>query len=216
MSARLAPMDPFDPVMRARSLRSPDEAVAVYREWAADYDHDVFDVLGFTGTDRIAELLAAHLPDLGVPVIDLGCGTGGVAARLRTLGVTTVDGVDISPEMLAVAEGKGFYRSLMVADLTGPIAIPGATYGASVSAGTFTSGHIGAEAVPEALRILRPDAIVAWVLAESCAGPIEAAMAAAGLTTVHRSIEAVRRDGPTESVMLVARLPRSPEERAMV
>ena len=36
---------------------------------------------------------------------------------LRELGVTTIDGIDLSPEMLAVAAGTGAYRNLTVADL---------------------------------------------------------------------------------------------------
>ena len=69
-------MTSADRVTRARSLSTPDDAVRLYESWAADYDHDVFEVMGFTGTDRIADLLAAHVPDRGQPVIDLGCGTG--------------------------------------------------------------------------------------------------------------------------------------------
>jgi SAM-dependent methyltransferase len=200
------PTDPMEQVMRARAARSPADAVAVYRDWAADYDRDVFGRLGFTGTQRIAELLAAYLHDPETPVIDLGCGTGAVAANLRGLGITTVDGVDISPEMLAVARDKGLYRTLTLVDLTGPIPVPDATYGASVSAGTFTTGHVGPESVPEALRVLRPGAVVAWAVAASLSTAVEAAIVERGFVIVHRSVEPVRRDGPSESVMIVARV----------
>ena len=64
------------------------------------YDDDVFGRLGFTGSARIAELLIEHLPSPTAPVLDLGCGTGAVGLRLAELGATTVDGVDLSPEML--------------------------------------------------------------------------------------------------------------------
>ena len=66
-----------DAVARARSLSSVEDAVALYGEWASTYDDDVFAELGFTGSVRIAELLARALPDLDQPVVDLGCGTGG-------------------------------------------------------------------------------------------------------------------------------------------
>ena len=105
-------------IARARSITSAGEAAAVYRDWAASYDDDVFGRLGFTGSARIAELLVAHLPDRSAPVLDLGCGTGAVGVRLAELGVTTIDGVDLSPEMLAIAERTGAYRTLSVADLT--------------------------------------------------------------------------------------------------
>ena len=94
---------PVDPVRRARSISSVEQAAALYAEWAPTYDADVFGELGFTGSTRIAELLVSVLPDPTVPVIDLGCGTGAVGRRLAQLDVTTIDGVDLSPEMLAVA-----------------------------------------------------------------------------------------------------------------
>ena len=99
-----------DPVRRARSISSVEQAAALYAEWASTYDADVFGELGFTGSARIAELLVSVLPDPTLPVIDLGCGTGAVGQRLAQLGVTTVDGVDLSPEMLAVAANTGAYR----------------------------------------------------------------------------------------------------------
>ena len=135
-------MTSADRVARARSLQTPDDAVLLYESWAADYDHDVFDVMGFTGTERIADLLAAHVPDRNQPVIDLGCGTGAAGARLSDHGFDSIDGVDISPAMLQVAARRGVYRHLVAADLTQPMSIEH-RYGASISAGTFTTGHVG-------------------------------------------------------------------------
>jgi ubiquinone/menaquinone biosynthesis C-methylase UbiE len=48
---------------------------------------------------RVAELV------LGPNVLDLGCGTGNVMMRLTQLGLC-ITGVDVSPEMLAVARRK--------------------------------------------------------------------------------------------------------------
>ena len=87
------------------------------REWASTYDDDVFGALGVTGSARIAELLVGVLTDPAQPVVDLGCGTGAVGQRLAQLGVTTIDGIDLSPEMITVAARTGAYRSLTVGDL---------------------------------------------------------------------------------------------------
>ena len=127
-----------DRVTRARSLRTPDDAVRLYDSWAADYDHNVFEVMGFIGTDRIADLLAAHAPDRDQPVIDLGCGTGAAGVRLAQHGFASIDGVDISPAMLEIAARLGVYRHLITADLTQSLTIEH-RYGASVSAGTSSS-----------------------------------------------------------------------------
>ncbi len=152
---------------RARGLASTEDARALYRDWAAHYDADVFASLKVVGSDRIADLLAAHLSERQAAIIDLGCGTGQVAARLKTHGIALIDGLDLSPEMLEVARGKGLYRELIAADLNRPLAIPDARYDAAVSAGTFTTGHVGAGALAEVLRIVRPGGLVAVAIADS-------------------------------------------------
>ena len=194
-----------DPVRHARSISSVEQAVALYAAWAPTYDAEVFGELGFTGSARIAELLVGVLPDPTLPVIDLGCGTGAVGRRLAQLGVTTVDGVDISPEMLAVAAQSGAYRRLTVADLHALDDQPVASYAASVSAGTFTTGHVGPDVVPRLLELLRPGGIVAWVIATAVWPRFEDVLATSDLAVLHQSVEAIRRDGPPEAVMFVAR-----------
>jgi len=196
----------IEPVRRARSISTVEQAAALYAEWAPTYDDDVFGTLGFTGSARIAELLAGVLTDPTVPVIDLGCGTGAVGRHLAQLGVAVIDGVDLSPEMLVVAAESGAYRHLTVADLHALEDQPSAAYGASVSAGTFTSGHVGPEVVPRLLELLRPQGIVAWVIATAVWPRFEPVLASSALDTLHQSIEPIRNDGPPEAVMFVARL----------
>ncbi len=164
---------------RARRLKDGEDAAAHYRDWAARYDEDVFEGQKVIGSDRIADLLAAHLADRQAAVIDLGCGTGQVTARLCFHGFSVIDGLDLSPEMLQVARAKGLYRHLMAADLNQPLDIASGAYDAAVSAGTFTSGHVGAGALGEVLRIVRPGGLVAAVIADAVwqAGGFDAALA---------------------------------------
>jgi trans-aconitate methyltransferase len=194
-----------DRIARARSITGADEAAEIYADWASTYDRDVFDRLGFIGSARIAELLVAHLPDRTAPVLDLGCGTGAVGVRLAELGVTTIDGLDLSPEMLAIAERTGAYRTLTVADLTAGDADLGAGYGATASAGTFTSGHVGPEAVPRLLAVLAPGGVLAWVIGDGVWPSFEPVLSASALTVLHEEREPIRRGGPAEAVMYVAR-----------
>jgi SAM-dependent methyltransferase len=193
-----------DRVDRARSVRSATEATQLYREWADDYDHDVFDVLGFTGTDRIADLLAEHVPDRSTRVLDLGCGTGAAGRRLREHGFGAIDGVDISPEMLRLARRSGAYAELVEADLTERPLLHG-RYGASVSAGTFTGGHVGAGALEGIATWLQPGATVAWVVAAGLWPAFRVELGRLGLHVVAATLEPVRRDGPAEAMMVVAR-----------
>ncbi|NNE24714.1 MAG: class I SAM-dependent methyltransferase [Rhizobiales bacterium] len=152
-------------VQQARNLRSVDEAKALYREWAADYDDDVAGTLKFTGGTDIAKMLAQTLRAPSPRIVDLGCGTGLVGAELQQLGYTDVDGIDLSPEMLDVARSKGIYRNLIEADLLKPLDIADATYDAAISAGTFTTGHVNALRLSEFLRIVKPGGWLACVIA---------------------------------------------------
>ena len=195
----------FDPIAKARSIASVEENQALYREWATTYVRDVFETLGFTGSDRIADLLASYVPRRSTEVVDLGCGTGAVGVRLAALGFVRIDGVDLSPEMLDTARAKGVYRSLTTMDLTKKVT-PTHRYGAAVSAGTFTSGHVGPIAIAEVAKLLTPGAVVAWVIASSVWASFEPALADSGIEIVHRSVEAIRTIGPPEAVMLVGRL----------
>jgi trans-aconitate methyltransferase len=158
------------------------------------------------------------LPDPEQPVIDLGCGTGAVGRRLAELGVTTIDGVDLSPEMLDIAACTGVYRSLIVQDLNDLPEGVHATYAATVSAGTFTTGHVGPGVVPKLLEMIRPGGVVAWVIAARVWPYFEPVLATNRLEVLHQTIEPIRRDAPPEAVMFVARLsnrgPDDPPRRA--
>jgi SAM-dependent methyltransferase len=48
---------------------------------------------------------------------DLACGTGRTGVWLASRGVRLIDGVDITPEMIPIAELKGVYRHLRCADV---------------------------------------------------------------------------------------------------
>lgn len=189
-------------IARARDVRTSAEAAALYRSWATDYDADVFDLAGVTGTARIADLLAEHLPDRAAPIVDLGCGTGAAGARLHQHGYRELDGVDLSPEMLTIAAGKQVYRSLIAADLGAGLPVREATYAGAVSAGTFRLGHVGVEAVPAIAEALRPRAVVAWTIAEW--EPFADELT--DWDILHLTIEPIRHGGDAEMTMLVARL----------
>ena len=193
-------------IARARALSSTEDAIALYRDWAPTYDRDVFQRAGVTGSARVGDLLAGHVAERATTVVDLGCGTGAVAARLRTHGFTAIDGFDISPEMLAVAEAKGLYHALRVVDLKKPIPHDlRQGYGAVVSAGTFTSGHVGSEGIAAVAALLAKGGVLACAIAEPVWPSFAAAFAAGGFAILTSGLEPIRAGGPPEAVMLVAR-----------
>jgi predicted TPR repeat methyltransferase len=153
-------------LQRARAITGSDDAISVYAEWAASYDRDVFSTLKVTGTNTIADLLCEHTRDIhSTRVLDAGCGTGAVAARLKVHGLDLIDGVDLSPDMLKIAKAKKLYRSLIEANLNRPLDLPHSPYTAIVSAGTFTTGHVGAAGFHNLFAHLQKNGLMACVIA---------------------------------------------------
>lgn len=85
-----------------------------YGEWVSSYEQTVEDAMDIALLD---ELITPPWASSRVAV-DLGCGTGRTGAWLRQHGVETIDGVDLTPEMLALARSRGIYRRLIEADVT--------------------------------------------------------------------------------------------------
>ena len=141
----------------AYALKGPDDARQLYADWADTYDSDFARRTGYRPARRIAEEFAAA-GGTG-PVLDAGCGTGLVADALPD--GMAVDGLDLSPDMLAIARAKGRYRDLIEADLTRPLGFADGAYSGLVCAGTFTHGHVGPAALTELMRVLAPGSVVA-------------------------------------------------------
>lgn len=70
----------------------------------------------YFGPALVADGLRRHAAHAGLDILDIGCGTGLIGARVREL-AGRLDGVDISPAMLEQAKAKGVYDRLFEADL---------------------------------------------------------------------------------------------------
>ena len=126
----------------AYALDGQDACLRLYADWAQSYDAGFAAAMEYRLPAHVAAAFLAAGPPAG-PVLDVGAGTGLCAAALRAQGFAgPIDGVDLSQEMLDVAAAKGVYRALYRADVTRPLNLPEA-YAGVVSAGTFTSGHVG-------------------------------------------------------------------------
>ena len=138
--------------------------VDFYRKWAADYDHQMLNELGYTSPTKIAQQLSQHLPDTQSTVFDIGCGTGLTCVFLAEKGYTNLDGIDLSPDMVRVASERGIYRELLVGDVNQALERNDESYDAVISSGTFTHGHVGPEPLDEIFRILKPGGILACTI----------------------------------------------------
>ncbi len=149
-------------VKDAYAISTPADSVRLYGDWADSYDTGFVKDTGYILHLGVAELFLKQQPLINGTVLDVGCGTGLVGVRLRQGGIELIDGIDISPQMLAVSgkkktdDGLPIYRNLITADLTKKLDIPDNQYAGLISAGTFTQGHLGPDALDELWRVTAP------------------------------------------------------------
>ena len=157
----------------AMSLGGDREALArYYADWAATYDKDVGgDDYGLPGSvvftlDAVATT-KPHLASTELAVLDAGCGTGMIGSALAARGHKVIDGIDLSPEMTAVAErlehdGRPVYRQLAApVDLTCPLPTHlVASAPIVVIGGVFTVGHVPPETLRNVVELVAPGGLL--------------------------------------------------------
>ena len=132
-----------------------------YAQWAQSYDQEVGEN-GYVTPLRIAEALARHVKDLSIPILDYGCGTGVSGQAFQEVGFLTIDGVDISAEMLEVAAQKKIYRHLEVfAPETGPNVKLGA-YQIIAAVGVIGAGAAPLAVLDKMMALLAPKGLLVF------------------------------------------------------
>ena len=132
-----------------------------YAQWAQSYDQEVGEN-GYVTPLRIAEALARHVKDLSIPILDYGCGTGVSGQAFQEAGFLTIDGVDISAEMLKVAAQKKIYRRLEVfAPESGPNVKLGA-YQIIAAVGVIGAGAAPLAVLNKILALLAPKGLLVF------------------------------------------------------
>lgn len=180
----------------AYALETPEDNLRLYRDWAETYDADFVEAT----TYRFPEVVTRTYLEMGGgwPCLDVGCGTGVLGEHMPSDAI--LDGIDLSPEMLAVARRKDHYRNLIEANLKETLDFPDASYAGMVSSGTFTHGHVGPEALAELVRVLAPGAVAVitvrpQVWRETGFEAAFAALAEQGLVSApHRAEERIYAD----------------------
>ena len=121
-----------------------------YAEWVATYEDVVNDEIDLGLLRRVG---AVAWPAVS-QAADLACGTGRTGRWLVEQGVRRIDGLDLTPEMLAAARDKGVYDRLLVADMR---ATPLAGDGYDLAMEVLACEHIPdlAPLYREAARIVR-------------------------------------------------------------
>jgi predicted TPR repeat methyltransferase len=146
---------------RLRAIYAATDAYELqqrYDAWATEYDADL-EALSYMAPQAGAEQ-CHRMVGPQATVLDAGCGTGLVGARLAALGVKGLVGFDLSAEMLRCADERGVYDEVVQGSLLEPLPFQPACFDAVVSVGTFTFGHVGPEALVHLPVVVRPDGFV--------------------------------------------------------
>ena len=140
----------------AYSLKTPEDSIKLYKKWAQTYDKDFALDNNYLSPKKISNYYNKYSRNTDTPILYVGAGTGLVGELLHGLGHKQIIGIDISAEMLNEAKIKGCYSSLIEADITKKIPLENDSIGGVISAGTFTHGHVGPDAIDELIRIIKP------------------------------------------------------------
>ena len=147
----------------AYSLKTPEDSINLYKTWASTYDDDFAKQNDYRSPIEIAKYFEKYSNDENTPILDVGAGTGLIGECLN-LDSKEIDAIDISPEMLKIATTKNCYSKIIEADLSKRLSINDNHYGAIVSAGTFTHGHVGPNVLDELIRVTRPDGLFVFTV----------------------------------------------------
>ena len=99
--------------------RASDRTIqCIYKDFADHYDTLMRDDLGYQGPERIQDAIKGAIGDArGLDILDVGCGSGLSALGLKPF-AARLTGIDLSPEMLALANARGLYDRLEVCEIT--------------------------------------------------------------------------------------------------
>jgi SAM-dependent methyltransferase len=86
-----------------------------YAAWSRFYDTQMDGNLDLALLDRLGSIDWRRIRS----TVDLACGSGRIGAWLAARRVETIDGVDLTPEMLDLARRRGVYRALLEEDMCG-------------------------------------------------------------------------------------------------
>jgi predicted TPR repeat methyltransferase len=174
----LAPEDSLGAALRLALLGATPIPKAAPRAYVARLFDEYAPRFDATLTERLAYRAPTALRDAVVHatagkrftrMIDLGCGTGLTGADFRPL-AAWMEGVDLSPRMIAEAARRKIYDRLTVADLCVHLAVAEASFDLVVAADVFV--YVGDLApIFAAVRDkLTPGGLLAFTVQEAAAG----------------------------------------------
>jgi predicted TPR repeat methyltransferase len=122
--------------MRKARRSNPRYVRHLFDQFSADYDSRMIGQLGYRAPAVLRELASLILPQqTDLVILDLGCGTG-LSGKAFTDMASAIDGIDLSPSMIAKAKTRGIYRDLVAGDIETALAQLPAHYDLVLAADT--------------------------------------------------------------------------------
>jgi predicted TPR repeat methyltransferase len=99
--------------------RAPDECIQqMYQRFSSFFEFNLCEELGYEGPQRLYCLIQPVIGDRReLSVADLGCGSGLMGVQVKPAAARMI-GVDLSPEMIALARARNIYDDFEVAEIT--------------------------------------------------------------------------------------------------
>ena len=102
-----SPKSSTDKLEAAYALKTPEDNISFYRDFATTYDEGFVADTGYVVPREVARVFLEHAGPRDRPVLDIGAGTGLLAESLAKIQAgIEIDGIDISAEMLEKAAAK--------------------------------------------------------------------------------------------------------------
>ena len=139
----------LEKIYKSNSKTSSKE---LYDRWAPYYDKELTENQYVTPF-RCAKILSDLINNKKIRILDVGCGTGLLGFSLRKFGFTTLDGLDLSEEMLKIAAEKKIYQNLFNIDLN-KLSSFQKKYDAIIAAGVISPTHANPDTILNSCSIL--------------------------------------------------------------
>jgi predicted TPR repeat methyltransferase len=197
---------------------SPAYVRTLFDQYADRFDADLTGTLKYRAPDHVAELLArCGVGTASADLLDLGCGTGLSGLALRPF-ARAMEGVDLSPGMVAKARARNIYDDLAVDEAEAFLSRSGKSW--DVIAAVDMLNYIG-DLTPIFRAVaarLRPDGLLAGTVEKRAEGGqaltekrryrhgadrLTAAIAAAGLSLIELSEVDLRQESGAPVVGLI-------------
>jgi predicted TPR repeat methyltransferase len=133
----------------------------LYASWASTYDNEV-QKNGYVTPERVAKALKDSVTNQSEVILDYGCGTGLSGFALQAVGFTNIDGLDVSQEMVTLAEKKSIYKKLTVFDPSTKIPVHADQYKIITAIGVIGAGAAPLEVFDNLFSLLPPSGLFAF------------------------------------------------------